>query len=247
MVRAVVIERGKTAAERRVLRRGLGTLRDLQLAPSTRKRYDQALQQFWGWLETCYPSELLSVDQLVEFAANMEFLWDAGEGRAAAGDILSALQFRVPLLKPRLTDCWRLLTVWSRIELPSRTVPLPELILDAFVEYCMLHGKWKLGAAFHVAFHTLLRASEIVALCVRDVALSQRSTGAFLTLRESKTGHRMGRVETVVVDKPSVVFFLTAAMRHRSAEHSLFGVTYLQLHAGLMECARAFQLQHLYI
>eukprot|EP00971_Amphidinium_carterae_P211388 4194179-Amphidinium_carterae.1 len=248
MVRAVVIERGKTAATRRVLRRGLGTLRDLQLAPATLKRYQQALKNFWQWLATCYPQDFQSVEKMVQLTATyIEYLWDAGEGRAAAGDILSALQFRIPLLKNRLTDCWRLLTVWSRVELPTRTVPLPEVVLDAFVQQCMLHNKWRLGAAFHVAFHALLRASEVVTLRVGDVAPQRNGASVVLTLRESKSGHRFGRVETVLVDRRSTVFLLVAAVRNRLPEQSLFEVTYLQLHAGLAWCAKAFHLQRLYI
>eukprot|EP00971_Amphidinium_carterae_P084020 1663064-Amphidinium_carterae.1 len=248
MVRAVVIQRGKTAADRRVRRRELGTLRELQLAPATLRRYHQALKKFWHWLGTCYPHEFKSVEQMVQLTATyIEFLWDAGEGRASAGDILSALQFRIPLLKNRLTDCWRLLIVWSRVELPTRTVPLPAVVLDAFVQQCMLHNKWRLGAALHVAFHALLRASEVVTLRVGDVALQRGGSKVLLTLRESKSGHRLGRIETVIVDRVSAVFLLAAAVRNRRPDESLFDVTYLQLHAGLLWCARAFQLQRLYI
>eukprot|EP00971_Amphidinium_carterae_P193785 3845020-Amphidinium_carterae.1 len=75
----------------------------------------------------------MSMEQLVLYTATyIEYLWDSGAGKAAAGDVLSALQFKVPLLKSRLTDCWQLLTVWSRVELPTRTVPSSRQFEDAW-------------------------------------------------------------------------------------------------------------------
>ena len=47
-----------TPEERGKVRRGLGTLRELTVQPSTRKRYDKALQQIFAFLK--HAAELIA-------------------------------------------------------------------------------------------------------------------------------------------------------------------------------------------
>ena len=71
-----------TPEERGKIRRGMGTLRQLTVQPSTRKRYDKALQEFFTFLRhegLDLPTNKQKVDPLV--CDYLEELWATGKGR----------------------------------------------------------------------------------------------------------------------------------------------------------------------
>ena len=99
-----------TPEERGKVRRGLGTLRELTVQPSTRKRYDKALQQIFAFLKhegLDPPTSRARMDLI--FCDYLEELWATGKGRAQACDTLAGLQDSQPSLRHHLPGAWRLL------------------------------------------------------------------------------------------------------------------------------------------
>lgn len=79
--------------ERVKQRRLLGSLKQLTVQPSTRKRYDAALQQFFEFLnarQLVLPTNLKLMDHLA--SDYMEHLWASGARRALASDTLASLR-----------------------------------------------------------------------------------------------------------------------------------------------------------
>ena len=84
---------GATQASRAKDRQKLGTLRQLTVQPSTRIRYDKALNRFLSFLKAEgleLPARRDRLDPLV--MEYIEHLWITGEGRGLAADTLASLQ-----------------------------------------------------------------------------------------------------------------------------------------------------------
>lgn len=110
----------KTPQTRAQQRRALGTLRSLTVQPSTRRRYDRALDVFLTFLhdnDLTLPKQRLKIDALA--AEYLEYLWSSGQGRGLASDSLAALQDQDPRLKGNLQLSWRLLRTGTRMKFPT--------------------------------------------------------------------------------------------------------------------------------
>ena len=119
-----------TPEERGKVRRGLGTLRELTVRPGTRKRYDEALQEFFSFLKQeglDLPTSRAKMDPIV--CDYLEELWATGKGRAQACDTLAGLQDSQPSLTPHA----------GSLEAPSdiRAPPLPEHIVWAMAGWAL--------------------------------------------------------------------------------------------------------------
>ena len=91
---------GRSKQERIKVRKQLGSLKSLTVQPSTRKRYNNALNDFFAWLKEEHleiPRKKEHMDGLV--AEYLEWLWSSGEGKGKANDTVAALQDFDPKLK----------------------------------------------------------------------------------------------------------------------------------------------------
>ena len=90
-------------ASRQKQRLDLGCLRDLIVTAKTKRIYDVACCQFFSFLEKQglkIPAEPDDFDTLVsEYVC---FLWEDGDSRSVATNLLSGLQHHVPFLKHKL-------------------------------------------------------------------------------------------------------------------------------------------------
>ena len=90
------------------------------VAKPTRKLYDRALERWHLWLSMMgiallIPLEALQVETCL--SEYLEYLWQLGQGRGAAGTILSAVQDQNPSLKRQLLQGWRTFSTWRYLEL----------------------------------------------------------------------------------------------------------------------------------
>ena len=123
---------GRAQQERVRVRKQLGSLKNLTVQPSTRRRYDAARRKFLFLLNAEgleVPTKREFLDDLV--ADYLEHLWSTGAGRAPASDTVASLQDFDPKLKGMLPGSWRLLKTWNISEIPNRAPPCPRL-------FCML-------------------------------------------------------------------------------------------------------------
>ena len=156
---------GRTQAERKRLRKEMGTLRSLTVQPGTKRRYAAALDKFFVFLKDNkleLPKLRIHMDTLT--SDYLEFLWSQGEGRALASDTIAALQDFDPHLKGKLPSTWRLLKVWHTHEIPNRAPPLPEVVLRAMVGHALFHGKPLFALSLLLGFYCMLRTGELLGL-----------------------------------------------------------------------------------
>lgn len=182
------------------MRRELGTLRDLAVQPSTKKRYDRASAAFFQFLreeKLELPTKKDKLDPLV--CDYLEHLWASGAGRAQANDTVAALQHLQPNLRGQFQGAWRLLKTWSVNEIPNRAPPLPEQVVKAMAGWSFFHGHYTFGVSLVVGFYTMLRSGELISLRSSHIMCSSTEKQALISLGLTKGGKRQGAAESVVL------------------------------------------------
>ena len=204
-----------TGAHRATLRSKLGRLQDNRIAITTTRRYVNAVSSFWFWLSGERRELAISYDdldrQLVDF---LEYLWQEGEPRSTAADCLSGVQHFL-LCRRSFPAAWKILSVWSKLEMPARAPPLPWSVLKALVGYAMSKSNPTLAAAMLLAFHCFLRTGEMLSLLVGHISIGDDNRGV-VVLPWTKMGQRRGAQETVTIECPLVGARVRMALAHRA-------------------------------
>ncbi len=209
MVKRVIVE-AANKDERKARRQSLGSLKQLVIKPATLDRYEKAFQRFLKYLseqqQTISESKVGLDSQLQEY---LEWLWEEGEGISCAADTLSAVQHFQPSLKRNINGAWRLFRTWQRFELPARAPPITPQILEILMGY--IHQSCPaLALGLGVAFKTLLRTGELLALVSRNVVIPPLGYSAVLYLGDTKTASRNPHAGTVTLHDPRLVTLLRA-------------------------------------
>ena len=207
------------------VRQRLGRLSDLRVTARTFNRYVRSASRFLEWAREAGNGGLAASDAALEhqLCEYIEELWQEGEGRSAATDVMSSVCFL--LKKPRSFHAgWRLCSTWSRLELPCRAPPLTQDLLLAMCGYACSIGRADLACGLCLGFHCLLRTAELAGVCVEHISLGPRRTGV-LALPLTKSGQRRGAQDIVTLDD-SCVGALVAGLLCRTQKGSLMpGVT----------------------
>ena len=191
---------GRSREERVKVRKQLGSLRSLTVQPATKKRYNLAVDKFLQFLRNEnleLPRERVKLDLFT--AEYLEYLWSHGEGRALASDTIAGLQDADPRLKGQLPLTWRLLKVWNTHEIPNRAPPMPEVVLQAMVGYCVFHGNTLFALSLLVAFYGMMRTGEVIGLRRTQVEIQRAQGPAVISLGLTKSGKRQGASESVTI------------------------------------------------
>ena len=191
---------GTTEASRAKKRQNLGTLRQLTVQPSTRKRYDKALDTFFDFLRQNHLTIPKSRDRLDGVVCDyLEHLWSQGFGRALASDSVAALQDSDPKLKGHLPGAWRLLKTWSVNEIPNRAPPLPQHIVHAMCGWAAFNGYYAFAVSLLVGFYGMLRTGELLTLTRKNFSSGGNQRKILIGLGLTKAGKRAGAAESVVL------------------------------------------------
>lgn len=206
MPRKRVLE-AKEQEDRATQRRRLGTLRALTVQPSTRKRYDKAVDAFLQFLKVeghTLPKDKSLLDPLVR--DYLERMWSTGLGRGQACDTLAGLQDLQPNLRGHLPGAWRLMKTWSLNEIPNRAPPIPEHVLMALVGWSFFKGHVTFGISLLIGFYTMLRTGEVLSLRACHLLSSSPSMQVLISLGLTKGGKRQGASESVILGyEPAVL------------------------------------------
>ena len=189
----------KEPRERAEQRQKLGTLRELTVQPATRRRYDNATQQFFNFLQTNQlelPKQKALLDGLV--CDYVEHLWSSGAGRALANDTLAGLQDLQPSIRGHLAGAWRLLKTWSVNEIPNRAPPLPEQVVLAMAGWGFFNGHYSFGVSLLIGFYTMLRSGELLHLNSSHILVAPQDRQVLISLGLTKGGKRQGAAESVI-------------------------------------------------
>ena len=205
MPRKRVLE-ATTPEDRAKQRQKLGTLRELTVQPSTRKRYTKATDAFLQFLrkeDLVLPRNTVDMDPLL--CDYLEHLWASGAGRALASDTLAGIQDMQPNLKNHLPGAWRLLKAWHNNEIPNRAPPLPEHVLQSMAGWAFFHGHVTFGISLVVGFYTMLRTGELLGLRASHLASAPGHRQVLISLGLTKGGRRHGAAESVILGYESAV------------------------------------------
>ena len=206
----------RTRTDRQRDRKALGKLRSQVVAPRTESRYLTHVSRFLEFL-AChgkpYPTSFLMLDR--EVCAFIEELWEQGDPKGWASDCLSGLGHFIPSCKPHLVGSWRLHSAWSRAELPCRAPPFTPLVLYALAQAAANRGWTDTAVLLILGFHSFARAGELFQARVGDFVLGS-SSGTW-TLPLSKSGQRVGAVESILLTDAFVVVLLSNFCRGKQA------------------------------
>ena len=195
-----------TKQARAAARAKLGPLASLTVQPLTRNRYDKALRSFFNFLKLNSMMLPSSHDQLDEYlSAYVEHLWQEGDPKSLAADTLSGIQDRLPQVRRRLPQAWRLLKTWGKWELPIRAPPLLPELVNAMSAYFITRGRGELALGLQVAFCGLLRTGELLAVQAKDITVRPGKPVAVFNLHETKVSKRRGTQEGVTISQPHLV------------------------------------------
>lgn len=214
--------------------------------PETLRRYLGAVS---GFLLYCEERDLEAYDEWDldrHLRTYIHHLYRAGASRQMAAYAVYGVQL---LLGKRysLHTAKRALNGWSRLEPSQPRPPMPYEVMLLSALWLGRRGGRAAGAAMVVAFHGLLRISELLGLRVGDVAGprspgAQRSHAAWvLALPRTKTGSN----QHVVIDDPLACALLASWTAGRGSDERLFGLSDYAFRKALKEAGEALQLGHI--
>ena len=215
MGKKVILNR-KSRADRKAARAEIGPLKDQVIAESTLKRYEAAVALFYGSLDEQglqLPADVEGMDVLA--AQQIERLWQEGDQRTYAGDLLSGLSHFLPHVRGKLPASWRLFTAWGKTEMPSRAPPLSVDIILAVIGLALQDGEVEAAAVMSMGFHGVLRTQEMAETRTGAIFFNTSKGTAVVNLGLTKGGQRKGVVEHVVLDDANVVRLLAAATQQK--------------------------------
>ena len=119
-------KRTKDRVIKRIVTRGkLGPLKDLVASDRTKRRYEDALIEFFEYLDRYELTAFLGKDLLEDLVCEfIEYAWSSGSPRYVVGDLLSGFTKFIPQLQGKLVAGWQLFTTWQKHELPDRATPM---------------------------------------------------------------------------------------------------------------------------
>lgn len=217
-----------TPEARAKMRKSLGTLKQLTVQPATRQRYNEALGNFFKFLDSIHrsiPPSAMELDLLV--SDYLEHLWAKGFGRSTGSNTLAALQDSQPHLKGKLLQSWRLMKAWVVHEVPNRAPPLPLEHLEAMVGYSLFKQRPAFALSLLVGYFGLLRTGEILSLKAAHISVAQPKGPAVLSLGLTKAGKRQGAAESVTIYVEDVCRRLFQWKSQVSSQTKLAGSNYL--------------------
>ena len=181
--------RHRTRGQRIAERQQKGRLRDNLVSPRTLGRYRLAVRAYLHFLKgtnSTLPSSLVALDQSLEFY--IESLWELGESKSMAGDLLSGLGHFLPAVRRHMVGAWRLHGAWGRAELPARAPPLTPLFTYALAQ-AAFNKSWPDTATFLLlGFDTFARPAELFNARVCDFTVDLVSGKGVWSLPRSKSG-----------------------------------------------------------
>ena len=209
------VRRGESQAERATLRQSLGPLRELIVSPVSQKRYRAAVEYFVFVMIALFGSVAETYEaldhQLVYF---LELLWHEGETRSLAGNAICGIQHHLNT-KRVFPGAWRYFSAWSKAELPQRTPPITWLMLLGVAGALDEMNRLDVAGLIILAFHALLRTSEMLQVCPCHVTWNAKARGV-LYLPLTKSGQRAGTAESVTLLDPFLHNIFKAACSGRS-------------------------------
>jgi hypothetical protein len=237
------VVRRAAKAHRAMDRKRAGPLRRNLVAAKTEIRYLHSVVAFLWYI--CFSGlpladsyEMLD-SQLCLF---VEHLYETGEGKSFANDLLSGTQHFLLISRHHLHASWRLMGVWKKLEVCERAPPLPEICMLALAGVAVSQQRWNFAAAVLTSFHCLLRPIEVVTLCGSQVLIGPDGRGV-VSLPGTKSGQRKHATESVTIENRLVARALHAALERKLPHEMLIGDSCNSFRLWFYEAMKILQLE----
>jgi len=208
--------------ERKEARRVLGRLQDGLIQERTRKRYFAAVETFTNFLATHQLRNATSADGLDALVSLfINDLWENGESKGIANDVISGLGHYMPAVKRSLVGSRRLLACWGRLELPNRAPPLTPVFTYAIASYFKEKNWTDSLVLLLLGWETFARPGELFAAKKSHFMLSETRLKGTWVLPLSKSGQRHGVAESIALSDPWVVSLVATYLQRLQPEQTL--------------------------
>ena len=208
---------------RAAARRDLGTLRDLVVSQRTSDRYTKAVCAFLEFNKGDgghIPRTFAGLDKaLMRWIEN---LWESGDSKGVATNGIAGCQHLVPGCRNRLSGAWRLLSAWSRHELPARAPPLTLSMVRALAGEFLKQRQPGAASLIMLGFRCFFRPGEMMKVTPSDITVGLKNKTAVVNLGMTKSGIRGGVAESVICRCGDTVNMLAAVCSRRKAHQPLF-------------------------
>ena len=188
-------------------------LRYVGLEPRTLRAYRLALDNF---LKFSKQKRLKCVSpKRLDYAVS-EFInhsYQEGDPISYAGHLLSAIKRFHPEFKLKLPLSSQLYRNWVRAYTPVRATPASWELVEAMIGNAMAQGQSQLGLLLGLAFHCMLRTSEMLALTHAHVMVHDSQKALSVVLPKAKTS--VGNPQVLQVDDPTLVNMAVCVVRRR--------------------------------
>ena len=232
-----------TRGQRRQTRQLLGSLQDGLIHERTRKRYFAAVEHFTNflaWTNLKHATTLDGLDALVSLF--ITDLWNNGESKGIANDIISGLGHYLPAAKKSVVGARRLLTGWGRLELPVRAPPLTPTFTYAIASYFKEKHWTDSLVLLLLRWETFARPGELFAARKRDFLLSSTRLQGTWVPPLSKSGQRHGAAESLTLSDPWVVVLVAAYLQRLGPDQLLSSCSHELHRQRLWKAVAALQL-----
>eukprot|EP00971_Amphidinium_carterae_P336743 6473269-Amphidinium_carterae.1 len=138
---------------------------------------------------------------------------------------LAGAQYTYPSLAGRIPKAWLVQRQWQRLAPSSMRPPLPEKVLLALAVSAWSLNWRRCCLALLLAYLALLRPAEVSVLRRQHLVLPRDLAGhdqsLVVCITQSKTTHRTGRMQSVLVTDPVVVELADCLLAHDAASAPL--------------------------
>ena len=155
-------------------------------------------------------------------------------------DLVSGLKRFYPRCRKHLEVSSSYMRSWNKALHRNRALPLPKDLLLAMVAVALLRNKHRLGLALLVGFAGLLRTGEILSLTKGMLSVHGADSLLVVTLPETKSGHRRGESEHVLIYDKLIIGLCQKVVRHWHPDELLLGWTHKGFAEAIIDLAGVF-------
>lgn len=208
------------------------------LRPMTIKRYRRQIKFFFTYLnDRCIdlPYDLTDLDETVGEYIN--HLYQDDYPVNYGNDLVSGLKRFYPKCRRHLETSSTYMRSWNKSLNRRRALPLPSDLLLGMATFALIKGKKRLALALLVGFTGLLRTGEILGLSQQTMSIHGKCTLLSVSLPESKSGHRRGETETVLIHDEIVILLAEKVLRDLMHDENLLDMTFREFSKELVDLA----------
>lgn len=196
------------------------SLRYVGLQPKTQRAYRLALASFLKYIKK---SKICCRNHRKLDAAVADYIstsYQKADPIAYSGHLLSALKRFHPELRLKLPNSSQLYRNWTRAYAPKRAVPASWELVEALIAKAMANQMPKLGLLLGVAFHCMLRTSELLSLTHGHIMVHDSQQAMSVVLPTSKTSE--GNPQVLQVEDPVLISMAKELLRRKRKQQLIW-------------------------